>query len=87
MRVIVQLRNTRDLRARDDSGDDAAFASVLAEHSLTAQPLHPNTQDPTLASFYSVEVPPHRSVDDLLRQLHALNGVEAAYVKPPDELP
>ena len=88
MRVIVQLRDDPPAAAdRQGTRASGRLASVLDDYALTARPLDPGTTDPTLRRFYTIDLPPEVSVDDLLDRLRTLDGVEAAYVKPPDEMP
>jgi hypothetical protein len=87
MLVTVQLRDDVVRSEPQRLGTPIPLAAALADYSLAAQPLHPGTDDPNLSSFYVIDVPPHLSTDDLLKRLRALDVVEAAYVKPPDEMP
>ena len=72
---------------RERSREPTALAQVLDDYSLAAQPLDRGTDDPTLRCFYTVDVPRDVAVDDLLQRLKELDAVEAAYVKPVDEMP
>jgi hypothetical protein len=86
MRVIVQLRDDRDAGPQGAPGL-ADLARVLDDYALEARRLDPETDDPALDRFYVIDVPPDRALEDLLIRLRALDGVEAAYAKPPDEMP
>ena len=54
------------------------------------RPLHPGTDDPTLGSYFTVEVPDgpgaEQRVARLLTRLRACPEIAAAYVKPPDSM-
>jgi len=59
----------------------------LVQHNLALAPMHKGAADPELRSFYVMELPDSVNPDLLLDRLRSMPGVEAAYVKPPDELP
>lgn len=54
---------------------------------ITLEPLHPGIKDPTLATYFTVQVPSREAAQHIIDRLSQSTGVEAAYVKPPDEAP
>ena len=60
---------------------------MIEAFGLTLEPMHRDTDDPTLQSYFVVEVPDHATAQRVMARLRQLEAVEAAYVKPPDELP
>jgi hypothetical protein len=48
--------------------------------------MHPGVDDPSLGSYFTADVDDNR-VDAVLDALHSSAAIEAAYVKPADELP
>lgn len=50
------------------------------------EPMHPGIDDAELRTFFSAEVDDDR-VEELLDKLRDSEGIEGAYVKPPDALP
>lgn len=51
------------------------------------QPLHPGIGDPRLARFYRLSLPVDEFAPERLEELRHVDGVEAAYIKPPDVAP
>jgi hypothetical protein len=75
-------------------GSESASAEVedlregLEELGVELQPLHPNVDDPQLALHFTVEVPDDEELAaSVLAALRESAVVDAAFVKPPDELP
>ena len=60
-----------------------------AESSLgiTIQPMHPGTTDPTLASYFYVDVPDQPAAERVIALLRQYSSVEAAFLKPPEGPP
>jgi len=54
---------------------------------LTLEPMHLDTNDPNLQSYFTVEVPDYAIAQRVMDRLRQSEAVEAAYVKPPDDLP
>jgi hypothetical protein len=52
----------------------------------TLEPMHPDVPDDDLRTYFSAEVEDDR-VEELLDELRGSEGIEGAYVKPPDALP
>jgi hypothetical protein len=90
MRIAVQLSETaaRSLRApaRDAANDDG-LAKLARDLRVSLQPTHPDTTDPTLRSWYSVDVPDEATAHSVVTELLRRPDVLAAYVKPLDALP
>ena len=63
------------------------IARVLESLSVPLEPLHPDTDDEILSSYFAADVPDATAAQAVISQLRPLPGVQAAYVKPPDELP
>jgi hypothetical protein len=63
------------------------LARSLKELGLSLQPMHPGQGDPTLASYFTIEVPDRKTADRALEALRGRDAVEAAYVKPAAEHP
>lgn len=60
---------------------------IIETFGLTLEHMHRDTDDPKLQSYFIVEVPNHATAQRMIDRLQQLEAVEAAYVKPPDELP
>ena len=86
MRIVVQLTPaaTKELRA---PGARHGHRHVLAWLQEPLTPMHPQTTDPSLASFFEVHVSDPAAASRLAERLQGDPAVDAAYVKPDDELP
>ena len=83
MRVTLQLTPAaaRRVRTRTRSTDSGPLPWLV--HQLQAT--HPDTTDPSLATFFTVDVEDASAAAEILRRLREDPAVEAAYVKPDDE--
>ena len=69
------------------TADSEVLSRMMKTFGLTLQPMHAGTDDPNLQSYFTVEVPDHATSQRVLNRLQQAAAIEAAYVKPPDELP
>lgn len=60
---------------------------LVRDLGVELQPLHPGTSDSELQRFFIVTMEDGERVNQVLESLRECHGIEAAYVKPPDELP
>lgn len=74
MQVVVRLRA--------DPGGRAEVDALLSAQGLSLTPLHPNTSDPTLASWFVLPAMPTDRAEEIVAALRTLPSVEAAYVQP-----
>ena len=81
MQITVKLGPTAS------SERDASLFRSVEEMGVTLAPLHPDSPDRELASYFRVDVPEGIDVEQVLNVLRSSPTVEAAYVKPADELP
>lgn len=80
--VARALRQQRPATAESES-----LLSMIETFGLTIEPMHHDTDDPSLQSYFIVEAPDHATAQGVMDRLRQSEAVEAAYVKPPDELP
>jgi hypothetical protein len=87
MRITVKVRD-QSAASRGDSttAHTESLGKALRESGVTLEPMHPGSEDPALASWFTAEVEDDR-VDDVLRALRSSAAIEAAYVKPAEEPP
>jgi hypothetical protein len=64
-----------------------AIVQATTELGVTLEPMHPGVEDPSLASFFMLEVADLASAERVIARLQGCEAVEAAYLKPPDALP
>lgn len=60
---------------------------VSARLGVKIRPIHPGIAVPELASYFGAEVPDMETAQRLITKLKETGIVDAAYVKPADELP
>jgi hypothetical protein len=65
------------------AGNVSLVVESAASLGLQLRPLHPGSDDPELTSWFVAETDDGKVVSALRR----MAGVDAAYVKPDDELP
>jgi hypothetical protein len=80
------------LRSNDRGTPDSERIFQFAEsHGLTVRPLHSNVDDLESRKYFVAEPPPGTTYDEARsigeRLQSSCRGIEAAYVKPPDEMP
>lgn len=81
--IVVQLKLARARLLHSARGGIAQ--SMVS--GVAVQPMHPGTNDPDLMRFFTVEVPDSASAEQLIARIQQDAEVEAAYLKPPDEMP
>lgn len=84
MRVTLQLTPDAAKRARSVRTRSAG-SRVVPWLEQALQPVHPTTRDPTLGTFFTVEVDDPQDAAKLVERLLKDPSVEAAYIKPDDE--
>lgn len=85
MRIIVQVAPevARALHRGKPLHKACSEMSAVADRlSSSIQPLHPDVDDETLASYFTLEVPDRTTADQTVQQLLRCRDVRAAYVKP-----
>jgi hypothetical protein len=85
MRVTLQLTPAAARRAREPRAR-SAVRSVLPWLTQSLEPIHPDTNDPDLATFFTIDVADAREAAALVKRLCEDPSVEGAYIKPADEL-
>jgi hypothetical protein len=90
MQVILRVRPELALALHGrqlSSSESEEILQTATELGVTLSPMHPGTEDPSLASYFTIEVPERATAEEVIARLNHCHGVEAAYLKPPDELP
>ena len=83
MRIIVQLKPDATQHRRTAVRSGGSKALPWLDRSLS--PIHADTSDPSLASFFEVEATDRADADRLVKRLLNDPSVDAAYLKPDDE--
>ena len=90
MDVIIRVRPELGLALHGrqvSSSESEQLLQTAKELGVTLSPMHPSTEDPSLASYFIIEVRERATAEQVIARLSHSHGVEAAYLKPPDELP
>jgi hypothetical protein len=95
MHVMIQLRpdaatELREARANKRaklSPDTRRLLAAAAALGVQIEPVHPDQADPLLAPFYRVEVLDQETAEKVFKGFRTFDIVEAAYVKPEEQLP
>jgi hypothetical protein len=88
MKITIQVPQSlaRALRERSPQQADAReLLHLVRELSVDLVPLHPGTDDPQLATYFTVDVADAARAQEVAERLQQSDAVVAAYVKPPDE--
>lgn len=90
MQVTVKVSEgvARALHQRSPpTAESEELLRIIETFGLALEPMHRDTDDPNLQSYFIVEVPGHATAQRVIDRLRQSEAVKAAYVKPPDELP
>lgn len=90
MYVTIQLQPEAALALQGRRRATTASRELLKttrDLDVTLKPMHPDTDDPNLASYFMVELPDAATAERVIARLQNCKAIEAAYMKPPDELP
>lgn len=90
MQITIQVTTAAARRLHERAPPTPAteeLARAAAQLGVALKPLHPGVEDPALATYFVVEVPDMATASQVMDQLQRCQAVEAAYVKPPDEMP
>lgn len=69
------------------AGETAELLRAADELGVVLEPMHTDTNDPELQSFFTVEVSDPQAAEHVINRLQQCSAIEAAYLKPMDELP
>jgi hypothetical protein len=90
MQVMIRVRPevARTVHQRQPATPVAEeLFQAVEELGAALAPVHPGAEDPHLAPYFTVEVPDHATAERVIARLQQCQAVEAAYLKPSDELP
>ena len=97
MRVMIQLREdvAQELQKQHLHPGSVPKRKPETEQLLNAvtklggrlSPVHPGQTHPTLVPYFMVETKDRMTAEQLIARLQQFNIVEAAYLRPEEELP
>ena len=90
MRVTARVKE--DVASALRKGQTAApgleaLVRATEELGVVLEPVHPDTEDASLAPYFTLEVPDRTKAEQTISRLQDCEAVEAAYFKPSDESP
>ena len=90
MQITLQLDRdiAHELRhGQPPSVHTREILSTIEALQLSLRPIHPGTADSDMDRYFTVDLDDEASGEELRQRLEGCIGVEAAYIKPADELP
>lgn len=89
MEVRAQLHPevAEAISSQDRTPKANAVLEVVSKLGMSLEALHPGHTDPQLRTQYRVGAPDEQTAQQVREALAGLEGVEAAYLQPPDALP
>lgn len=69
------------------TSESEGLLQTAEQLGMMLEPMHPGAEEPHLASYFTVEVQDPATAEQVIARLKHCHAVEAAYLKPPDELP
>lgn len=86
VQVSADVAHTLHLRGPPTTESQELLQTTKAL-GIVLEPVHPGAEDPLLAPYFTVEVPDPATAERVITRLQQSKAIEAAYLKPPDELP
>lgn len=80
-------KSAADASSQPDARRAAELLRVADELGITLEPMHEGAEEPELQTYFTVEVPDAQTAERIAERLRACAAIEAAYLKPTDELP
>jgi hypothetical protein len=97
MYVIVQLREDVASELHNQLGNKntvqqvnseaQSLLNLATEIGVVLEPVHPNASDPLLTPFFMISVTHRELAERIILSLKQFTIVEAAYLKPDEQLP
>lgn len=98
MRVMVQLREDAAMELQQGQAgrisgslqgesETQELLNAATELGVRLEPVHPGQTHPLLAPYFMVDVPNRETAEKVIEGLSRFKTVEAAYLKPDEQLP
>ena len=92
MRVIVQLQEDAAMELQQGQADRTSSSTkelldAAAGLGARLEPLHPGQTHPLLTPYFMVEVADREAAQKVIDSLSRFQIVEAAYLKPEEQMP
>jgi hypothetical protein len=90
MYVTIRVRMDVALslqRREPPKGAARELLEAAQELGVSLEPIHPRTEDPHLAPYFSIDVGDTAAADQAIKRFQRCGAVEGAYLKPHEEAP
>jgi hypothetical protein len=97
MRVMIQLQEDAAMELHSQSDPEGAASQTgtatkrlldeTAKLGVHLEPVHPGQTHPLLAPYFMIEAPDRKTAERIISRLKRFDIVEAAYLKPEEQLP
>ncbi|OEU57551.1 MAG: hypothetical protein BA871_09590 [Desulfuromonadales bacterium C00003096] len=67
--------------------DSQELTKAAKELGVLLKAMHPGAEDPLLTPYFMIEAPDSTIAEQVIARIRQCKSTEAAYLKPPDELP
>lgn len=87
--IVLNVQVSQSLIERIQKGMEktSQISNLEKEFKTVLVPIHPHTKDKLLAVHYRMVVSNQEDAEKLKKALLNCEGIDAAYIKPMDELP
>lgn len=86
--IKVSEEMARNLHQRGSSTPELKeLIKLEKEFNVAIEPMHPYSDNSRLDPYFVVRIPEHATTEEMLTRFRQCKMIEAAYIKPPDELP
>ena len=92
MQIQVTVQLSADVahvlhRRAPPTTESQELSQILDSLGVELEAMHPGVEDPILATWFVIETPDPATAEQVVARLQRRAAVEAAFIKPPDELP
>ena len=89
MQVVLKLSQNaaETLHGLRPSPEGEQLRAMVAHLGLRLEPMHPGASEPSMRQYFTTHFADKTAASNVVAQLQQNPSVEAAYVKPGDELP
>ncbi len=86
--IKISAETVQNLHQRSPSTPELMeLLKIEKKFGITIEPLHPFLNDLHLDPYFVVRMPKDVNAEEIIARLRQCKMVEAAYIKPPDEMP
>ena len=89
MQIVIKFSQeaAEALHGFRQSPEGERLRAMVSDLRLRLEPIDPGTSDPSMRQYFRLEISDEAAASHIVAMLQQDPSVEAAYVKPADELP